>query len=162
MDIEATLTDEMVFRPTRDWLELGLTSAVLFALVGIVSAICAFLNVDGSFAYPVLAAVVFGSFFSFPALLGCWMVATYYRHRLVVSREFVRLNGCRGARQVQLADVTRATWNATTNGGTLQLHDADGKLKIRFGNYTYSERSALIEHFRVALAHIRQEDWDRF
>jgi hypothetical protein len=149
-----------VYRHSRWVLEFGVAFASLFALAGMGGCITALLNVDGSFAHPVAAAVFNSVFCACPALVGCRYILSYFRHRLLVSREFVHATGCLGTREVQLVCITSANWKMYSN--TLVLRDHSLELTISFCDYTLQERLELIHFFRWAIAEHVQKGWERF
>lgn len=79
------------YRLSRYALESGIVFVSLFGLIGIASTLAALLNIDGSFRYPLITAVVLGVFWSGPTSYGCWLILAYYRHRLILGPQFVRV-----------------------------------------------------------------------
>jgi hypothetical protein len=150
------------YRLPRCLLELGIVCAVLFGLMGIVSTAAALFNFDGSFPHPVAAAVVCGVFWSTMTLLSGYLILAYYRCRLTISSEAVRITGCFRTHEIKVASVTRALWQSLFQGGSLVLFEGDRRVTIHFGSYTHQDRAELIQYFRTALAGCAQEGWEQF
>lgn len=162
MGSESHQIDSIDLRLTRDWLEVGIVGIVFFAAMAVFSIVAAAFNIDGSFRHPIIAAVVFGSFWSGLTLLSCWMIAAYYRHRLCADRTVIRVTNCFRAREFKLDDIEAVDWRCKTGEGTLILNSASTRLKVRFGNYTYQERAMLIQFLRERLAELPQKGWEQF
>jgi hypothetical protein len=160
--VEAFSISGREYRLSRHALEIGLVAVVLFGVMGVASVTAALLNSDGSFRFPVAAAIIFGGFWSCMVLLGVWLILSYSRHRLFVDSTTVRVTGCFTTRQVRLANLTNATWKSFIKHGTLVLKEHSSIVKIGFGNYTYEERLELIHFFREALAGREQDGWEQF
>ena len=74
---------------------VGLIGTIFFVVVGLVSTLAAYFNVDGSFARPKLAALLFGLFWSAFTLLGIWLLLLYYKYRLLSTiHRYDRLGSC--------------------------------------------------------------------
>lgn len=156
---EGIPAEGMEYRHSKYYLGEGIFGALIFGSVAIVLPVVALLNPGGSFHRPVAAAVTCGLICSFFAGVGCWIIVAYLRHRLFVTREFVRVTDCFRTREVRLASVTHAVWRL---GGVLVLHETNNSAKILFENYTYQEQVDLIQFFRTALAEDTQDGWKPF
>jgi hypothetical protein len=150
------------YRLSRHSLEVGVACALLFGLAGALSVAVALSNLDGSFRHPIAAAAIFGVLWLCPTALGGWLIAAYFRYRLSVSADTIRVTGCFQTRQVRLAVVTRAVWKSLIRGGSLVLYERDSRVTIRFDNHRFQERAELIRLLRTALAEETQEGWERF
>jgi hypothetical protein len=150
------------YRLPKFYLVLGIVCSVFFAVAGIVSSVAAFLNLDGSFLYPVPTAIVFAAFWSGFTLLGVWLILAYSRERLFVTPRLVRSTGCFSIRELQLTEVVRAAWKPILRGGGLVLYGLTGKITIHFGNFPATEQVELIDFFRASIPQDVQERWDRF
>src|SRR5260370_35504830 len=84
-DILEVPTEARCFRLRPYYLVVGIVCAGFFAVVGVTSTVVAYFNVDGSFARPYLAALVFGVFWSGFTALAVWVIAAYFRERLILS-----------------------------------------------------------------------------
>jgi hypothetical protein len=149
------------YRLPRSYLWLGLLATPFFFGMGAFSTIAALLNVDGSFRYPLPTALIFGSFWSIWTLLGVYITLAYFRERLYVSDEAVRVVGCFRTRTVQLSRVGRAVWRAFPANGSLVLYGDGTRLVVDFGHFP-AARGLLIAFFRRSLPEPIQEGWQRF
>ena len=57
------------YRPRRYYLIVGIVGAIFYSTMAIVSVVAAYWNIDGSFARPLLAAIIFGTFWCAMLLL---------------------------------------------------------------------------------------------
>src|SRR5438132_3763373 len=78
-DIGQVSTNARCFRLRRYYLVIGVVCAALFAIMGVTSTLAAYWNIDGSFARPKLAALIFGTFWSGFTLLAVWVILAYFR-----------------------------------------------------------------------------------
>ena len=87
--------------------------------------------------------LIFGVLWLCPTALGGWLIAAYFRYRLSVSADTIRVTGCFQTRQVRLAVVTRAVWKSLIRGGSLVLYERDSRVTIRFDNHRFQELSLI-------------------
>ncbi len=91
---KVTSPDGVIYRVHNAYLALGLLCTLFFAIMGITSVIAAWWNIDGSFPHPRAFAIVAGIFWSLLVLVGLWIIAFFYRARLVIAQDRVSLRGC--------------------------------------------------------------------
>lgn len=160
--LESSPADSVEYRLSRDQYECGLVGAIFFGLTGVFCVFAILTNIDGAMRHPVLGAVLSGSFCGIPALACGWLVLYYLRHRLIVSSHSVQLRTSWTERTLQPSTVLSARWSTLWRGGSLMLEDDNGQMKIRFANYTYADRAALIDYFRKEIPTHLQEGWPQF
>jgi hypothetical protein len=150
------------YRLPRSYFRLGVVGASFFSLAGVTSVWMALANFDGSFARPVAAAVVFGTFWGALTLLGLYLVRAALVERLVVWEDRVRVVGSFRTREVKFNEVERAKWRRIGNpGGSLVLYAGTVRLVVYFANYG-DHGPRLRDFFRAAIPVERQERWDVF
>src|SRR5262245_33709454 len=101
-DIDPLPTDARCYRLRRYYLVVGVVCAVFFAAMGIASTVAALWNIDGSFARPQLAALIFGTFWSGFTLLAVWVIVAYFRERLYFGKAGVVQHGIFHSRSLQI------------------------------------------------------------
>ena len=141
---------------------VGLICTAFFAVVGLASTLAAYFNIDGSFARPRLAALVFGVFWSAWSLLGIWLLLLYYRYRLFVNESTLRQMGVVRDRQAELELIHELKWRRFPKGGSVRLSGLFGVLKIELGNFQSVEREQLMSFLREAVAETNQIGWEQF
>jgi phage shock protein PspC (stress-responsive transcriptional regulator) len=94
---------------------------VFFAVMGVASTLAAYFNVDGSFARPKLAALIFGVFWLAFTCLAIWMLLAYYRSRLFVGANSLRQIGVLRDRQVRFSQVEQLKWRRFPQGGSVRM-----------------------------------------
>jgi hypothetical protein len=161
-DIEQLPTDARCFRVRRYYLVVGVVCAVFFAAMGIVSTVAALWNIDGSFARPKLAALIFGIFWSGFTLLAGWVIAAYFRERLYFGKAGVVQHGIFRTRTLQIEEVHQIKWRPWPIGGSVVIRTPSEKATIHFDNFSKDEREDLIRFLRESFAVEIQENWSRF
>lgn len=172
-----------VYRLATGNLVLGVVGLVLFTGASVCTYNTAMHNSDGSFRNPELFAYVFGGGWLIPAFGSVWLLITYFRRRLWIGPEGVRLRGWFGTREIQFSAITRVEWKtypgtklpamrekrrwhlAVSAREKLVLHDQNGELKISFRDYlpkSLEQRYAMIQFFRQVTAGQSTEGWERF
>ncbi len=141
---------------------VGLACTAFFAIVGLASTLAAYFNIDGSFARPKLAALVFGLFWSAWTLLGIWLLLGYYRYRLFVNKSTLRQVGIVSDRQAELELIRELKWRQYPKGGSVRLSGLFGVMKIELGNFQTIEREQLTAFLRQAVAETNQIGWEQF
>jgi hypothetical protein len=108
---------------------------VFFPLATAGCIVVPLVNPDGSFARPILFAIISGLFFGGWTLLSVYMLVACCRERLYASGEAVRSVGVFRSKTILFAEVSRAVWRCWPRGGSVVLHTAEGRLAIGFANY---------------------------
>lgn len=150
------------YRPRPYFLYVGLGTLIFFVVMGIGSVVAAWWNVDGSFAHPGSAALIFGLFWSGFALLSLWLLATYFRERLRLGPTAVTSRGVCRVRRLKSGDVDRLVWRRYPAGGSVVLRSSEKRLKIELSNFTRAEREEIVAYFREAIPTARQAGWEKF
>jgi hypothetical protein len=141
---------------------VGLICTVFFAVVGLVSTLVAYFNIDGSFARPKLAALIFGLFWSAFTFLGIWLLLLYYRYRLFVNDSSLRQIGVLRDSQMDMSLVDELRWRRFPKGGSVRMSGVFGVLKIELGNFSIVNREELVAFLRQAISENRQIGWQQF
>ena len=152
----------MYFRPRRYYLIVGIVCAVFFAGIGVASTIAAYTNVDGSFARPTLCAFIFGGFWSGWTLLAGYLIAAYFRERLLLTEEIIVQRGTFRWRTISVADVVRIQWRTLPKGGSLVVRTHLQKIKINLDDFTKEKREEIMLFFREKFDAAIQENQLRF
>lgn len=150
------------FRMRPYFRNVGLICTVFFAVVGLVSTLAAYFNVDGSFPRPKLAALVLGIFWFAFTLLGVWLLLLYYKYRLLVNDSMLRQIGVLRDDQADLNLVDELKWRCFPQGGSIRISGIFGVLKIELGNFNTADRERLIAFFRQTITETRQLGWQKF
>ena len=150
------------YRPRRYYLIVGIVGVVFFSAAAIISTYVAYWNIDGSFARPVLAAVIFGSFWSLFTLLSVWVVLAYYRECLTLDEGQITQQGIIRSKLMHIDDVTHIKWRRIPQGGSIVIRTLTDRLKIYFDNFTVEERRELISFLHGIIAPNIQEGWSQF
>jgi hypothetical protein len=130
--------------------------------MGVASTLVAYFNVDGSFARPKLAALIFGVFWLAFTCLAIWMLLAYYRSRLLVGATSLRQIGVFRDRQVRFSKVEQLKWRRFPQGGGVRMDGDFGVVKISFGDFQRDARQELIAGLRAAVAAEKQAGWQEF
>ena len=149
-----------VYRQPKSALLIAIVCLVFFPLMTAAGVALPPMNPDGSFARPVLAAIVFGCFWGGWSVSSVYLPIAYLRVRLYTSDVVVRQVGVVRSRTVALAAITRAVWRGWPARGSLVLYTTDSRLVVRFGNYT--DPGELAALFRAALPPQVQDRYERF
>lgn len=150
------------YRLRRYYLIVGLIGTVSFFSWGVVSTCAAYWNIDGSFALPTVAALIFGTFWSCFTLFGMWLILAYYSFRLYVTDSGVTEVGIIGSRTIEFSNVNRVRWRVIPRGGSVAMHGNEKRITIGFANFTPAERDELIDFCRNKFCPDLQENWSRF
>ena len=161
-DIRRLPTEAKCLRVRRYYLVVGVVGAVSIAVMGVTSTVVAYLNIDGSFARPQLAAVVFGVFWSGFTLLALWLIAAYFRERLILAKNTIVQDGIFRSRTLDVGDVLQIRWRRWPAGGSIIVRSHSQKFKIYLDNFTKAEREEVVFFIRETFAHEIQENWSRF
>jgi hypothetical protein len=161
-DIDQLPTDAKCFRLRRYYLVVGVVCAVFFAAMGIASTVAALWNIDGSFARPKLAALIFGFFWSGFTLLAVWVIVAYFRERLYFGKAGVVQHGIFRSRTLQIEEVFQIKWRSWPVGGSVVIRTHSDKATIHLDNFSKAEREELIQFLRESFAVEIQENWSRF
>lgn len=150
------------YRPRDSHWWVGVTCTAFFAVALVGSVALALGNPDGSFPRPILFAAVFGLFWGAFTLLSAWILADYYRSRLVVSRDGVVQVGVFWSTGIEFDEVQEARWRAIPVGGRLKLRDRRARMTIHFANLPNAVRADAVERFRSLIPMERQVGWEEF
>ena len=150
------------FRPHVSQFWTGIVATVLFALVAIGHVFLALENCDRSFQHPVAAAIALFIFWGGFSLLGAWLVADYFRSKLVLTEEGVVKLGVLWSRGMEFDKVNEARWRPIPAGGSLKLRDASGRMTITFGGRSTGQREELASRLRDLIPIERQSGWEDF
>ena len=140
----------------------GVICTSFFVLMGGASVAAALWNFDGSFARPVLAAILFGAVWGGMSLIGVWIIADYLRSRLLVSEAGVAKLGVVRSRAVEIERLEEARWRPLPRGGSLLLREGRVRLTIRFADYSAGDARELIDRLREQIPRERQSGWEEF
>jgi len=135
---------------------------VIFTVIGVTSTIVAYFNIDGSFARPYLAAMIFGVFWSPFTALAVWVIAAYFREGLILAPSSIIQHGIFRSRTLEVGEVLQIKWRTWPVGGTIIVRTHAEKIKIYLDNFTKDERDAVVLFFREKFADDVQENWSRF
>ncbi|HMP03757.1 MAG TPA: hypothetical protein PKC45_14765 [Gemmatales bacterium] len=161
-DIDQLSTGARCFRLRRYYLVVGVVCTVFFAVMGIASTVAALWNIDGSFARPKLAALIFGIFWSGFTLLAVWVIVAYFRERLYFGKAGVVQHGIFRSRTLLIEEVQQIRWRTWPVGGSVVIRTHSEKATIHLDNFTKDEREELIRFLRESFAVEIQENWSRF
>ena len=150
------------YRLRRRVLIIGVVSTVSCLMFGVTSACAAYWNIDGSFARPRLAAVIFSAFWSCVTLLGMWLIVAYVRCRLYVTDSCISEVGLVASTTIEIDDANRVVWRLIPSSGSVVIRSIDAKIKIGFDDYTPNERDELITFCRTRFRPEIQEGWSQF
>jgi hypothetical protein len=155
-------TAVMCFRPRRYYLIVGVVSAVFFVMIGVTSTVVAYFNIDGSFARPRLAAMIFAVFWSGFTLLAAWRIAAYLRERLFLANNTIVQHGIFRSRTLDVGDVYQVKWRNWPVGGSIVVRTHSEKVKIHLDNFTKGEREEVVLFFRDTFADEIHDNWWHF
>jgi len=141
---------------------IGWSCTALFATFAVVFTWAAATNVDGSFAKPIAAAWLFGTFWGAWTILGIYLILAYYKYNLTVTPQEIRQVGVFTDSAMPFCNITDAEWKQRPMHGSIVIASVGQKLKIQFGNLTESDRSQLIPVLHEMLSEIPQSGWDKF
>jgi len=150
------------YHPRRSYLIVGIVGAIFFSTMAIVSVVAAYWNIDGSFARPLLAAIIFGIFWSAMLLLSVWVLLAYFREHLVVDRTTITQHGILRCKSLRIADATEIKWRRIPKGGSIIIRTANRKIKIYFDNFATNQRDELISFLYGTFAPDIQQGWSPF
>lgn len=163
MQIETTPPCERAcYRVRRYFRNVGIASTIGFALMGLTSVFASYFNVDKSFARPLLAAAIFGVFWSCFVLLGCWLILFSRRYRLYVDGDSIRQVGVIRDRSLSLSTVNEIKWRRYPAGGSVRIATLTDVMKIDFGNFESDVRKHVISLVRDRTDDARQIGWSEF
>jgi hypothetical protein len=148
VDVPELFTEAKCYRLRRYYLILGVLCAIFFAAIGGFSTAAAYFNLDGSFPRPVLAAIIFAVFWSGFMLLSLWIVAAYFRERLILDSSEIVQHGVFRVRTLEVAEVCRIKWRNRPVGGSIVVRTELEKITIYLNNFTKDERKEIVLFFR--------------
>ena len=141
---------------------IGMISTAGFLVLGIWSVWAAAVDLDESFPRPLLAAVIFGVFWSAMTCVGVYVIVLYYKYQLCVDDESVRQGGVFREQHAELSRVREFRWRRFPAGGSVKLLGESGNLTIEFTNVSAADRMELITRFRSRIPPELQVGWDEF
>ena len=150
------------YRPRDSHWWVGVLGTAFFGQALVVSVGLALWNPDGAFPNPALFAAVFGLIWGGFTLLCVYVLADYYRSRLVISPESVVQVGVLRSKGIEFDDVQEAWWRVVPVGGSLKLRDSRTRMTVEFANVSLAERAEVIERLRSHIAVERQVGWEAF
>jgi len=150
------------YRMRSYYRNVGVVCTVAFAVMGGVSTLVAFFNVDGSFPNPWLAVWTLASFWSAFVLLGLWLLLAYSKYRLFVSPTSLRQVGVVREQYAELNLVDELRWRRFPAGGSVRLAGPFGMMKIELSNFSSADRKQVISFLRDAVDSSRQPGWHAF
>ncbi|MHB1038596.1 MAG: hypothetical protein ACYC35_29935 [Pirellulales bacterium] len=150
------------YRPRRYYLYVGLIGTIFFVFMGVGSTCVAYWNVDGSFARPKLAALIFAVFWSMFTLLGIWLLLFYMRSRLIATTRFIERTGLFKTTRLAWDDVTGVKWRRVPQYGSIVLRAQGQKLVIELGEFLDHEREELVEITRRMVDREIHDGWQTF
>ncbi|MEX1229815.1 MAG: hypothetical protein WEB58_06225 [Planctomycetaceae bacterium] len=133
------------------YLLLGVVCLVFFLVMGISSVWAALTNIDGSFKRPILAAWIFGTFWSALVLLCIWVILAYYRELLIIDPTKITQHGIISVKSIALDDVTQVKWGRYSMNGSVLIRDSSTKIKIHLDNFTRTEIEEIKTFVREAV-----------
>ncbi|MHC4875156.1 MAG: hypothetical protein ACYTGL_01580 [Planctomycetota bacterium] len=140
----------------------GILCTVAFVAMGTFSVVVALVNEDGSIARPLLAAFLFGVFWSAFSLLGILLLVTHHRYRLFLGEQRIKQVGCIRSVQVAIDDIHSAEWQTHPPAGSLRVNTGHERFRIRFESFSAADRELVITFLREHLAADCQQGWPRF
>ena len=150
------------YRLRRFYLIVGIACTAFFSVVGVVSTLAAWLNIDGSFPNPRQAALIFAVFWSGFVLLGVYLIIAGVRGKLMVDDEHITTVGAFRTSTVRCDNVMQLRWRTYPAGGGVVIRDGQGKIKIELGSYSCVERDELIHWLRERFDASLHEKWEQF
>jgi len=161
-ELPQVAADAKVYRLRRHYLILGIVCTTFFAGVGVTSTVAAYLNIDGSFPHPRIYEWLFGMFWSIFTLMGVWVIAAYYRERLILALPTMIQRCIFGSKTLNIGDICQIKWRPQPQGGSIQVRTQSQKVTIYLGNFTDDERDEITLYFRRWVADEVQENWPQF
>jgi hypothetical protein len=150
------------YRLGRSYLRQGIICGIAFLIFGVGSSLASYFNIDGSFAEPELGALIFAVFWSFPMMLAIWMIAAYYRERLILEPRGIVQHGVFRIRRFEHCEVRQVYWNPRTIAGIVVVKTLAEKIKIYLDNFTKPERAEIVQYLRTNFAEAAHENWPVF
>lgn len=153
--------DVQVYRRPKAHLVVGVVGLVFFSFLTGAGIALPLLNPDGSFARPVVWAIICGSVGVGFTALSAYLLLAYRRTRLYAAVTAIRHVGVFRSQTVSLTEVRRAVWRGwPVGGGSVVLHAAGRRLSVHFGNY--ADPWQLAAFFREGLPPAVQQRYERF
>jgi hypothetical protein len=146
----------------RYFRNVGGLCGIFSLLMGTLSTLMAWFNVDGSFPRPMEMALVFGTFWSAFFLLGAYLLLLYHKYRLFVQDHEIRQIGVFTERVVNSRLIQEIQWRRFPQGGSVRITNSTDVLKIELGNFEAPDRETLIAHLRQAVDDAKQVGWEAF
>lgn len=149
------------YRLPRSNFWAGAGCAIGFAILGTVSSVMAWTNIDGSFRYPKETAVGCALFWGGLFLMSLYFMRAYLVERLLLWDDRAVVVGSFRTREIHFTEVTQAKWRQWPNpGGSLVLWVREKKAVIHFENYGTVHGNALRVFFSVAIPRDVQTGWE--
>ena len=153
---------ERAYRLRPYFRNLGIVTSSFFLCAWIGSVLLVLLNIDGVFTRPALAIAFFSVFWGGFTLLGIWLIAAYFRYRLLVDDDAICHVGVLQTKTILLDTVEELKWRLVPRGGSCILRSVGTRIKVEFNNFTETERAELISFLRERVRLDRQTNWDSF
>lgn len=119
-------------------------------------------NSDGSFKNPLLAATIFGVFWSCFLLLGLYILIISRNYRLVVDNVTINQTGAFFTLRITIPEVLSAEWRNWPSGYSVKLESRDSSLAIELGTIQPENRDWLIDFLRSTIPETSQINWENF
>lgn len=141
---------------------MGVICTVFFSLIGLWSVWVALDNSDGSFRNPLLAATIFGVFWSCFLLLGLYILLISRNYRLVVDNATINQTGAFSTRRIVIPEILFAKWRNWPSGYSVKLESRDSSMAIELGTIQPEYRDWLIDFLRSTIPETSQINWENF
>jgi hypothetical protein len=151
-----------VYRVRRTYVWFAAACCAFFVAIDVTTVVAAWWNIDGSFARPKLAAVLFGLFWSAWALASVWLWSFAVRYRLNFTAEEIVQQGAWFRKVIPRHALQTIVWRTIPRGGSVRVKSPYAAATIEFGLFTEAERQRVIERVRGLIDADRQEHWEVF
>ncbi len=121
---------------------LGIVFACFCMVIGTLSTTAALLNAGGSFRDPMLSALGFAVFWLIFSFVGFALLAHHHWYRLCANEDSLLQITLFKRRKIRLADVRELKWRCFPKGGSVQLCDTIGRLRLDPAKLVKQRRAA--------------------
>jgi hypothetical protein len=150
------------YRMGRKFRNIGILCTLFAVTCGSFSTFVAYFNVDGSFPRPKLAALLFALGWSTMALLGIWLWRIYYKYKMLVDAHSLRQQGMWRSQKMEFSEVREIRWYLYPAGGSVLLTSSHHKMKVEFGNFSWTDRDEFISFLLSAIPAERHVAYEKF
>lgn len=148
-----TIGSGKTYRLRRSFLKQGIGYGIFFLVLAIVTPFS---------AANTLGALFFALFWSFWVLMSVWMIAAYYRERLILEPQTIVQHGVFRIKRFEHCEVRQVSWNPLTIAGIVVVKTLAEKIKIYLDNFTEPERAEIVQYLRTNFAETLHENWPAF